>query len=85
MMAVQFWFFIKIYLLKNSFYLMCLISSSLESHMSKSVEFFQVHEEDAALHAFLLHLHTLKIKQLVHYVWLGHRINMHGISIKFIF
>lgn len=62
MMAMDFFgaFFSSI--LHFLFYLMCLISSSLESHMSKSVEFFQVHEVDAALHAFLLHLHTLKIK-----------------------
>lgn len=39
---------------------MRLVPASLQSYVSKAIKFFQVHEEDAALHTFLLYLDTLK-------------------------
>lgn len=39
---------------------MRLVPASLQPHVSKAIKFFQIHEEDAALHAFLLYLHTLR-------------------------
>ncbi len=38
---------------------MCLVSASLQSHMSQTIEFLQIHEVDAALHTSLLHLSIL--------------------------
>lgn len=39
---------------------MCLVPAPLQSYVSKAIKFFQIHEEDAALHTFLLHLDTLR-------------------------
>ena len=44
---------------------MRLVSASLQSHMSQTVELFQIHEVDAALHTSLLNLCTLRIKGLL--------------------
>lgn len=41
---------------------MRLVPASLQPYVSKAIEFFQIHEEDAALHTFLLYLNTLKNK-----------------------
>lgn len=39
---------------------MRLVPASLQSYVSEAIKFFQIHEEDAALHTFLLHLDTLR-------------------------
>lgn len=39
---------------------MRLVPASLQSYVSKAIKFFQIHEEDAALHMFLLDLDTLR-------------------------
>lgn len=39
---------------------MRLVPASLQPYVSKAIKFFQIHEEDAALHTFLLYLHTLR-------------------------
>lgn len=46
-------------------YLMRLVSASLQTHVSKTIEFFQIHEEDAALHASIFHLGTLETDTIV--------------------
>lgn len=55
---------------------MGLVSASLQPYVSQAIEFFQIHEKDAALHTFLLHLHTLRTKNVIRIHHL-HKQNIH--------
>lgn len=45
---------------------MRLVPASLQPYVSKTIKFFQIHEEDAALHTFLLYLDTLTTNTVYH-------------------
>lgn len=43
---------------------MRLVPASLQPYVSKAIKFFQIHEEYAALHTFLLYLDTLRTNRV---------------------